>query len=244
MIGIKQYHSSKRLKIFTKMKCFLYNLNKTDVDIFFPNELIKSKIQIIKILLEFVRGILLYRETIKERDIKSPYVKLIIDKKSRIFFFSEKKYYTIHFPFSCSKQDDGSLEIAYQGCRNIIPIKSEIISKVMQILYDEQFNSVSALDFIEPIDKMESEIDYIWELLKGLLMFEDGYVRFDNDPEEYNRAKNEGREHTHPENHIDVFYNNGNTFKLGLKRKSTPDEFIDYFDSETNCKYLKRFDEK
>ena len=72
-------------------------------------------------------------------------------------------------------------------------------------------------------------------------MFEDGYVRFDNDPEEYNRAKNEGREHTHPENHIDVFYNNGNTFKLGLKRKSTPDEFIDYFNSKTDCKYLKNY---
>ena len=216
-------------------------MNKTDVDIFFPNELIKSKIQIIKILLEFVRGSLLYRETIEERDIKSPYVKLIIDKKSRIFFFSEKKYYTIHFPFSCSKQDDGSLEITYQGYRNIIPIKSEIISKVMEILNDEQFNSVSALDFIEPIDKMESEIDYIWELLKGLLMFEDGYVRFDNDPEEYNRAKNEGREHTHPENHIDIFYNNGNTLKLGLKGKSTPDEFIDYFDSKKDCKYLEDY---
>ena len=223
------------------MKCFLYNLNKTDVDIFFPNELIKSKIQIIKILLEFVRGSLLYRETIEERDIKSPYVKLIIDKKSRIFFFSEKKYYTIHFPFSCSKQDDGSLEITYQGYRNIIPIKSEIISKVMEILNDEQFNSVSALDFIEPIDKIESEIDYIWELLKGLLMFEDGYVRFDNDPEEYNRAKNEGREHTHPENHIDIFYNNGNTLKLGLKGKSTPDDFIDYFDSKKDCKYLEDY---
>lgn len=243
MIGIKQYHLSKRLKIFTKMKCFLYNLNKTDVDIFFPNELIKSKIQIIKILLEFVRGILLYRKTIEERDIKSPYVKLIIDKKSRIFFFDEKKYYTIHFPFNCLIQE-GSLEITYQGYRNIIPIKSEIISKVMEILNDEQFNSVSALDFIEPIDKMESEIDYIWELLKGLLMFEDGYVRFDNDSEEYNRAKNEGREHTHPENHIDVFYNNGNTFKLGLKRKSTPDEFIDYFDPKKDCKYLKGFNEK
>ena len=99
MIGIKQYHSSKRLKIFTKMKCFLYNLNKTDVDIFFPNELIKSKIQIIKILLEFVRGILLYRETIEERDIKSPYVKLIIDKKSRIFFFDEKKILYNTFSF-------------------------------------------------------------------------------------------------------------------------------------------------
>ena len=218
-------------------------MNKTDVDIFFPNELIKSKIQIIKILLEFVRGILLYRETIEERDIKSPYVKLIIDKKSRIFFFDEKKYYTIHFPFNCLIRE-GSLEITYQGYRNIIPIKSEIISKVMEILNDEQFNSVSALDFIELIDKMESEIDYIWELLKGLLMFEDGYVRFDNDSEEYNRAKNEGREHTHPENHIDVFYNNGNTFKLGLKRKSTPDEFIDYFDPKKDCKYLKGFNEK
>jgi hypothetical protein len=237
----KQYHSSKILKIFTKMKCFLYNLNKTDVDIFFPNELIKSKIQIIKILLEFVRGILLYRETIEGRDIKSPYVKLIIDKKSRIFFFNERKYYTIHFPFNCLIQE-GSLEITYQGYRNIIPIESGIISGVMEILKNEEFNSSSASDFIKPICHIESEIyDNIWELLKGLLMFEDGYVRFDSDPEEYKRAKNEGREHTHPENHIDVFYNNGNTFKLGLKRKSTPDEFIDYFNSKTDCKYLKNY---
>ena len=219
-----------------------YNLKQTDIGVFFPKKLVKNKVQIIKILLEFVRRFLLVEKSVEERELKCPYVKLIIDKRSRIFFFDEKKYYTIHFPFNCLIQD-GSLEITYQG-RDIIPIKSDVISKVMEILNDEQFNSVSALDFIEPIDKIESEIDYIWELLKGLLMFEDGYVRFDNDPEEYNRAKNEGREHTHPENHIDVFYNNGNTFKLGLKRKSTPDEFIDYFDSETNCKYLKRFDEK
>ena len=224
------------------MKSFLYNLNKTDVDIFFPKERIKKKIQIIKVLLEFIRVFLLVsnRSPIERNDIEIPYAELIIDKRSRIFFFSEKKYYTIHFPFSCSKQDDDSLEITYQGYR----IESVIISKVMEILNDEQFNSVSALDFIEPIDKIESEIDYIWELLKGLLMFEDGYVRFDNDPEEYNRAKDKGGEHIHPENHIDVFYNNGNTFKLGLKGKLTPDEFIDYLDSETNCKYLKRFDEK
>ena len=211
---------------------------------FLQKKLVKNKVQIISILLEFVRRFLLVEKSVEERELKCPYVKLIIDKKSRIFFFNEKKYYTIHFPFSCSKRDDDSLEIAYQGYRKIIPIKSEIISKVMEILNDEQFNSVSALDFIEPIDKIESEIDYIWELLKGLLMFEDGYVRFDNDPEEYNRAKDKGGEHIHPENHIDVFYNNGNTFKLGLKGKLTPDEFIDYFDSETNCKYLKRFDEK
>lgn len=221
-----------------------YNLKQTDIGVFFPKKLVKNKVQIIRILLEFVRRFLLVEKSVEERDLKYPYVKLIIDKRSRIFFLTEKKYYTIHFPFNCLIQEDGSLEITYQVYRDIIPIKSEIISKVMEILNDEQFNSVSALDFIEPIDKIESEIDYIWELLKGLLMFEDGYVRFDNDPKEYNRAKNEGREHTHPENHIDVFYNKGNTFKLGLKRKSTPDEFIDYFDSETNCKYLKRFDEK
>lgn len=155
----------------------------------------------------------------------------------------KKKYYTIHFPFNCSIQDNSSLDINYQGYRNIIPIKSEIISNVMGILSNEQFNSTSALDYlIDPInDNIESEIDDIWELLKGLLIFEDGYVCFDNDPEEYSKAKSKNREHTHPENHIDVFYNNGNTFKLGLREKLTPNEFIDYFDSKTDCKYLKRF---
>ena len=31
---------------------------------------------------------------------------------------------------------------------------------------------------------------------------------------------------------------------IGLKRKSTPDEFIDYFDPKKDCKYLKGFNEK
>ena len=229
------------------MKCFHYNLNQTDISTFFPKKLIKNKVQLIQILLEFIRQFLLIpdKKPTKKNLVGIYYVELRIDKISRVFFFSEKKYYTIHFPFNCSIQDDSSLEITYQGYRNIIPIESGIISGVMEILKNEEFNSSSASDFFKPIRDIESKIDdNIWELLKGLLMFEDGYMRFDNDPEEYKRAKNEGREHTHPENHIDIFYNNGNTFKLGLKRKSTPDEFIDYFDSKKDCKYLKGFNEK
>lgn len=41
------------------MKCFHYNLNQTDISTFFPKKLIKNKVQIIEILLEFIRQFLL-----------------------------------------------------------------------------------------------------------------------------------------------------------------------------------------
>lgn len=41
------------------MKCFHYNLNQTDISTFFPKKLIKNKVQIIQILLEFIRQFLL-----------------------------------------------------------------------------------------------------------------------------------------------------------------------------------------
>jgi len=75
------------------MKSFLYNLNKTDVDIFFPKERIKKKIQIIKVLLEFIRTFLLVsnRRPVERNNVEIPCAELIIDKRSRVFFFSENR---------------------------------------------------------------------------------------------------------------------------------------------------------
>ncbi|WP_264743295.1 hypothetical protein [Chryseobacterium oryctis] len=157
---------------------------------------------------------------------------------SRLFFFNEKKYYSINFPFTYII-DNNKPSISY---KNIVEINSKIISQLIEILNDTRFDSEYSLDFIEPISEIESEYENkLWFLLKELLMLEDGYVRFDNDKELYMKAKEENKEHTHPENHLDIFYTNGNTFKIGLESISRYDEFIDFFDLKTDCKYLKNF---
>lgn len=219
------------------MKTYNYKISQATTVIFFPSQRIKTKKQILKILLETVRVMLVENsdENLKEQN---SYFKVVIDKMSRIFYFSDKKYYSIYFPFTYII-DNGKNVISF---KNQIEINSQIISNIIEILNDTRFESIYSLDFIEPINELESYYeDKLWFLIRELIMLEDGYVRFDNDIDNFNKAKQEGKEHTHPENHLDIFYSNGNTFKIGLERIIKTLEFEDYFNVATDCKYLKNY---
>lgn len=219
------------------MKTYNYKISQATTVIFFPSQRIKTKKQILKILLETVRVMLVENsdENLKEQN---SYFKVVIDKMSRIFYFSDKKYYSIYFPFTYII-DNGKNVISF---KNQIEINSQIISNIIEILNDTRFESIYSLDFIEPINELESYYeDKLWFLIRELIMLEDGYVRFDNDIDNFNKAKQEGKEHTHPENHLDIFYSNGNIFKIGLERIIKTLEFEDYFNVATDCKYLKNY---
>ena len=219
------------------MKTYNYKISQATTVIFFPSQRIKTKKQILKILLETVRVMLVENsdENLKEQN---SYFKVVIDKMSRIFYFSDKKYYSIYFPFTYII-DNGKNVISF---KNQIEINSQIISNIIEILNDTRFESFYSLDFIEPINELESYYeDKLWFLIRELIMLEDGYVRFDNDIDNFNKAKQEGKEHTHPENHFDIFYSNGNIFKIGLERIIKTLEFEDYFNVATDCKYLKNY---
>ena len=219
------------------MKTYNYKISQATTVIFFPSQRIKTKKQILKILLETVRVMLVENsdENLKEQN---SYFKVVIDKMSRIFYFSDKKYYSIYFPFTYII-DNGKNVISF---KNQIEINSQIISNIIEILNDTRFESFYSLDFIEPINELESYYENkLWFLIRELIMLEDGYVRFDNDIDNFNKAKQEGKEHTHPENHLDIFYSNGNIFKIGLERIIKTLEFEDYFNVATDCKYLKNY---
>ena len=219
------------------MKTYNYKISQATTVIFFPSQRIKTKKHILKILLETVRVMLVENsdENLKEQN---SYFKVVIDKMSRIFYFSDKKYYSIYFPFTYII-DNGKNVISF---KNQIEINSQIISNIIEILNDTRFESFYSLDFIEPINELESYYeDKLWFLIRELIMLEDGYVRFDNDIDNFNKAKQEGKEHTHPENHLDIFYSNGNIFKIGLERIIKTLEFEDYFNVATDCKYLKNY---
>ncbi|WP_316819460.1 hypothetical protein [Pedobacter gandavensis] len=215
------------------MKKFEYSLTESNVDLFFPHERIKTKVQVLTILLEATR-FLLYNEAKVSRD-ESKLV-LQIKKMSRIFFIVKKKYYSINFPFTFIINDD----VVYISYKNEIELDSKKISDLLSILKDPRFNSSNCLDFVEPIFDLEIEDqENTWLLMKELLLMEDGYLRFDNDPVSYLSAKSQGKEHTHPENHLDIFYSNTSTFKIGLERPIVDEAFMDYLDTQTDCMYLK-----
>lgn len=215
------------------MKKFEFFINKSSLDIFFPKYRIKTKVHIIEILMETTKYMLLNPE-IKEENSFGKIV-LIVDKMSRVFYFTKNKYYSISFPFFVEKLEN---EIKF-GFKNIIEVESRLISQVLQIIKCDEFKEKCSLDFVAPICEFEENCDEnFWSFLKDLLLMEDGYIRYDYDKDEYEKFKSKGEEDKHPLNHYDIFYTSSNTFKIGLKDKLSEDQFIDLFDNQKKRNYI------
>lgn len=217
------------------MKKHKFNISKTILEKFFPKERVKTKAQIIEILMETVRYVLL-NPSVSEDKIAGTII-LYIDRMSRVFFIhgNEEKYFSIVFPFY-TFEDDGKFRFTFQ---NEIEITSQLISKVIAIIKCDEFKEKCSLDFVTPICEYEEGCDEnFWILLRELLLMEDGYIRYDYDLKEYENAKARGEEHMHPLNHLDMFYSSNASFKIGLKNSLLHDDFIDILNTKTDCKYM------
>lgn len=213
---------------------FEIEIDQSSLSIFFPKFRIKDKLQILEILLESARYILHGK---RESKVTGQNKIIFFRKKmNRIFFVSEDKIYSLIFPFNL-QIDDKTLTLSF---RNLIEINSFVISNLIILLKNPLISSDNCFDFIEPISEVEDDTDEnYWPVLKELLMQEDGYIRYDKDEKGFEDAKKKNEENRHPLHHIDVFYTNGVTFKLGLD-SSIPDiDLIDILDTNTNCKFLK-----
>ncbi|WP_126973882.1 hypothetical protein [Gynurincola endophyticus] len=213
---------------------FQIEINLASKKVFFPEERIKNKYKILEILLEACRYII-YSE--KEKKVRGS-CKMILntDKMKRIFFISEYKMYSIVFPFNIH-YDGRETIISY---KNIIDIDSRVITTLLSIIKSPVAYSENCLDFIDPVLESEEDgkINY-WPILRDLIFIEEGYLRYDRDLKGYQEALENEQQHRHPLNHIDIFYTNQATFKLGLEQECLEVDFIDTLDSNTNCKYLK-----
>ncbi|MBS0027086.1 hypothetical protein [Chitinophaga hostae] len=213
---------------------FQIEINQGSLKTFFPEERIKDKYKIIEILLEACRT-LLYSPKAEKIRAKTKII-VNIDKMNRLFFVSELKIYSIAFPFNIS-YDENNTSISY---KNIIDIDSLAITNVLSIIKNPIFNSEHCLESVEPIIDIEAEhkINY-WTLIRELILLEDGYIRYDKDEKGYQAALEKMQQHRHPLNHIDIFYTNHVSFKLGLEKEYLEADLIDTLDSNTDCKYLK-----
>lgn len=215
------------------MKVIRFKLNNSSKDIFFPRVRVKTKIQIINILLEASRYILLNPVVDQTESVGE--IRLVIDKMSRLFFNSENKYYSIVFPFNLY-QEDKDIKLSYL---HNISVDSYLISKTISAINCDEFNDNCILGFADSIFEYENESEEVWLFLKELMLLEDGYIRYDNDPIGFKEAVDKGSPHKHPLYHYDLNYTNRASFKIGLQKAYSIDEFIDLLNIKTDCKYIQ-----
>lgn len=162
---------------------------------------------------------------------KSPvcgYMKLVIDKMSRLFFYDENHIFSVSFPFTVFIGKNKVIEIASYSGREI-DLKS--ISDMISILENDKFKlNHSLLDyFIDSEDYLDHET---FLLLEEILQFEPTYIRYDNDP-----GKENGR--LHPLHHLDINYSSYGTYKFGLGNAVVEGYLEDMLNIETECSYIK-----
>lgn len=192
-------------------------------DFFLP---VRDKVQVIILLMKLIKCMLV---TPKVETQKSPYYMILkVSKMSRLFLFSPTKHFSISFPFTVI-EDESTLKFK---SRNLDSINSKTTSDVIGFFNEQKIIlSSSIYDFIVPIDELSVDEPGTWQFIKELLLFEEGYIRYDHDEEHKDGNR-------HPLHHLDIFYSSNPTFKIGLKSGYVQQELLDLLDIDTDCKYL------
>ncbi|MFV0681216.1 hypothetical protein [Ottowia sp.] len=186
---------------------------------------IRSKNDIIYLLMQSIKIMLLPNVTtlgaVGEMTLQ-------VEKMNRLIFDFEKKIFSINFPFTAI-EDNNALTFR----SNHHPkIDSKVASEVLSVITkSEKFESKEVLHFADPISDYCQFDDDFWSLFRELLMFEDGYIRYDHD-----ESRSNG--HLHPLHHFDVFYSSGSTFKLGSANGVSREQFVDVLNLNTNCHFV------
>lgn len=206
------------------MRTFSFNLSQNLKDrILTP---IRNKYQLVILLLNAIKTMRI-NHIIGHAESAGKIV-LSIDKMSRITFCFEEKVFTFFFPFRVMEIDG---HVSFHSS-SIGEIDSVVISEAIQILTDESIQNASCISEFATLILEKTELKPgFWLFIKELMFMEDGYVRYDIDPERENG-------HLHPEHHLDVFYSSRVTFKLGLNNQLSDEDLLNILNLSTDCHYI------
>lgn len=207
----------------------MFKIDKIKEKEFFLNR-IKGKFDIIILLLNILDYILLFG-----LHCKNPIWIIEIIKKNkmqRIFLFSDKKYYSINFPFSIN---DNKI---FFGSEAIDAHQISILRGILLELKDRksiQFEDLFDIFYHNELSDYKcsrDDINRLFNIFYNLLIMDDWYIRYDYDEKSENWNK-------HPLCHYDIFYSNQNWIKIWLNKAINKDTFIDMIDPTTDCHFLQ-----
>lgn len=204
------------------MKQFNSSIPDYELDDFFKP--IRSKIDYINVILKSMK---LFLIDLDIQDNSFSRLKIIIDKMSRLFIYSNLKYYSVSFPFVVNFDEGRIISFnTYSGKE----INSKVISEITSIIKNKDFEiNKSLLDFyIEPND---IGFDSIY-LLEEFFLIEPSYIRYDYDPGNENGK-------IHPLHHLDIHYSQYSTLKVGLLSEIQEEYFEDMHNLKTDCIYIE-----
>lgn len=198
-------------------KKYEFYLDETTLDVLL--NAVRDKKDILLVLLEATRYLLVAKKV----HIESPKGKVcvVVKKRSRIFIISELKSVSFVMPFTI-KEVEGGISFTYQG----VDIENRLISSLITVIRDlDVTNAFDVETFFESVYEEGSQLSSLWGVLRGLLFFESGYLRFDHDKKNANGT-------IHPLKHLDIFYSQRASFKLGLHDDSRHDCILDVLDED------------
>ena len=201
---------------------------------------IRNKKDTILLLLETIEKLLVYSEEIKEfsdfevikteEDLR---IVIYINKMKRLFYCTKNKVQSVCFPFTIIS-DENSVEFFHEKSLldySKISILKGVFKRSSMTTLTELNDELLNDDYYNSLCENEKEV--INQVLLFLTIFEDGYLRFDfHDTENFN-------EDFHPLHHIDLYYTNSNTFKLGLEEEMSLKKNIKIIDITEKCFNIK-----
>ena len=207
------------------MKYFEFNIDKRQAEwIFSP---LRSKVDVIQLLMKTIKLILVHEHI--DPSLVHGKIMLCVSKMSRLFYCSDKKCFSINFPFTVISNDHGSL--VFQS-KYIDDINNKVTSDLIGIIIvGNALGSNDIMEFAEPIYNISEFNEGFWSLFRELLLFDDGYIRYD-----FDQIREDGV--IHPLHHLDVFYSSNATFKIGLRKQIEDKHLVDLLDTNSDCHYL------
>lgn len=158
-----------------------------------------------------------------------------IDKMLRVFIYENiDKIHSFSIPFLIKENsfERGEEEKRFVfSNKNNIKITDEAISFLKAFFFNinidtPKFRNNIEYIFYETLEEYnindEEVVNNYFELIIDLLSFEPAYVRYDHDITNIKQ--------NHPEYHLDFNYSQDATFKIGLQKNLSVQEFIDILD--------------
>lgn len=210
-----------------------YNMSKTILEM--AQKPLRSREEAVLLLLYTVR--MFDAEEFLHRQGKEKVV-VYVDKMNRIFYILENKIFSMQFPF-CIELNNGKLNKIY-GLKSGLDIDSILVSILIRIFEKLNADSCSLENFFDELlgeNEMLKNIDteQLWIILKFILTYDLGYLRYDYDEKHCNGKM-------HPLNHLDICLDDCSAYKIGLEKAIDYAMLKDILDTTTSCSFLKKDD--
>lgn len=181
-------------------------------------------------------------------DERSEEIWICIDKMSRVFYVMDNKIFSMRFPFHLEVESEYNVRRIYD-INTGLEVESVLLSALISIFerIDDKNDKQRGIDFGEFIDMIvESEnlekgitAENLWTIVKYLMKCDLGYLRYDHDENHDEKNQNIKNPKMHPIDHIDIYYDNSVTCKIGVKKELSYEQFRDILDLNSECSYVE-----